>query len=193
MVVHISKDFSDLENELIEQALGEWQRATNGYVQFYTVREPNQTTILLLPSSARAIKTVRIATATETAPIIRYIDNTLGSEITGYTDLFNLTKQPILTIYVVNARIDNIQEYRSMITHEIGHSMCLYHVFDMDTIMYPAYNGSSACLVVKDLQQFCDIYHCDPEKMAPCTWNGKAPVCTEETYHLTQPWLKQQQ
>lgn len=189
-IAYVSNEFSDLENTLIEKACAEWERATNGAARFFVIREPNDTEVRL-PRGHYTIQTIRFVPAVEDTPIIVIVDTLLGERISGYTDALNITEQKLETIYIVNGRMNNEQEYFKIATHELGHSMRLYHVSDKNSLMFPYVAQAPNCLVMNDLKQFCDIYTCDAESMEPCASRGEYPTCTTETYHLAElPKLK---
>jgi len=179
-VVLIDPTFSNIEIGIIKNALDQWVFATNGIVDInYQVGYyPNHSIRITRPNTL--LKIIRIKQGKETNPLIQRIDALLGAPIVGYADIENETNQDIITVYIMNERIDSIEEYSTVVQHEYAHIIGLLHLRDY-SIMAPGENYASTCITLIDLKYFCYLYGCNPELLNPC---DRAPLCNNDTFHL---------
>lgn len=67
----------------------------------------------------------------------------------------------------ISVVINNI-DYRSVKTvlmHELGHSLGLRHNVEIGTLMYPTADFGADIITPDDLINFCKLYHCDADKL----------------------------
>ena len=86
-----------------------------------------------------------------------------GNNILGLFD----KKSIIPCIILVSNRILE-NDYKAVVLHELGHSLGLEHnegINGIDTLMYPSIDLGSNHITFRDGQQFCKLYHCDPNKL----------------------------
>jgi hypothetical protein len=179
-VVLIDPAFSNLEVNTIEDALDQWVIATNGIIEVIYQKGYYPQGKIQLHRQNTLLNIVRIKPAKETDYIIQYIDNAVGALHVGYADMTNLTDQDIKTIYIVNGRICNIQEYKTTVIHEFSHSLGLTHLRDY-ALMSISIGGGALCITQYDLKYFCYLHNCDAELLNPC---DTAPMCSDTTFHL---------
>lgn len=179
-VVLIDPAFSDIEIGIIKNGLDQWGFATNGIVEIsYQVGYyPTNSVRIIRPNTL--LKIVRIKQGKENNPLIQRIDALLGAPIVGYADTENETKQDIITIYIMNERLDSIEEYSSVVQHEFGHVINMLHLRDV-SLMAPGENYASYCITQADLRYFCYLYNCHDELLNPC---DTAPSCSNDTFHI---------
>ena len=73
--------------------------------------------------------------------------------------------------YSVILVVENRTKYnlKQVITHEVGHSVLLSHdKQNKDTVMYPFTDEGATKITDKDLENFCDLYWCDPKELNAC-------------------------
>jgi len=179
-VVLIDPTFSSMEIGIIKNALDQWIFATNGIIDMtYQVSYyPTNSIRITRPNSL--LKIIRIKQGKENNPLIQRIDALLGAPIVGYADIENETKQDIITVYIMNKRIDSVEEYSSVVQHEFGHVISMLHLRDV-SLMAPSENYASYCITQADLKYFCYLYNCNAEQLNPC---DVAPSCSDEPFHL---------
>ena len=179
-LVLINPSFTDIETNAIREAMVNWQYATNNIVSIYTEKSLYPITKIKLNNNQK-FKIIRIKPAKETDMVIMLIDGLLEGPIVGYADTLNITKQDIKTIYIVNSRIDSLEEYREVVMHENAHmAFGMYHLQDY-SLMAPGEDFAANCITAKDLQYFCYLHGCDSEKLNPC---DPAPACSNDIFHL---------
>lgn len=179
-LVLIDPAFTEIEVNVIENALQQIERSTMGIIKIYTEIGyfPREKIELNNPNAQFIV--MRIKPANETEHIIELIDMIGGNPIVGYADMMNITEQDIKTVYIVNGRIDSIGEYRTIVMHEFFHTIGLGHLRDY-SLMAPGENWAASCITLTDLRYFCYIYDCDAEQLNPC---DIAPSCSDNTFHL---------
>ena len=178
-IVLIVPTFSKIEVDTIKDALDQWVYATKGIVNItYEVGYYPNIKIRLNPNTLFNI--IRIKPAQGTDPLIQRTDDLLQAPIAGYADIDNETNQDIKTIYIVNGRIDSIEEYKTIVEHEYAHNLKMMHLRDY-SIMAPGADFASSCITLIDLKYFCYLYNCDPELLNPC---DTSPSCSSDIFHL---------
>jgi len=180
-VVLIDPKFSDLEVRTIEDALDQWVIATNGIVQVFYERGYYPTIKIKLTRPNTNFSIIRIRPTLENDQLVKLIDEVVQAPIVGYADIGNLSKQDILTVYIVNGRIDSIEEYKTIVEHEFAHAtLKMLHLRDY-SIMAPGENYASSYITQTDLKYFCYLYNCDAEQLHSY---DPAPLCSDTTFHL---------
>lgn len=180
-VVLIDPVFSDLEVNTIKDALNKWVIATNGIVQIFYERCYYPTISVKLTRPNTNFSIIRIRPALENNQLVQLIDEVVQAPIVGYADMGNISKQDILTVYIVNGRIDSIEEYSTVVQHEFAHAtLKMLHLSD-HSIMAPGENYASPYITQTDLKYFCYLYNCDAEQLHSY---DPAPMCSDTTFHL---------
>lgn len=159
--LYIDSAFEEYEREAITTAALTWNNTTKNIVNY---------TIIQLPTTDKVDLTgLIIYKIGPDNPNIIMLDQSNDTIYLGYYERIDGVK----TIALVGERID-IKEYKSVVLHELGHSLGLAHVDELGTLMYPYMNimingqmipVNSNKITQIDLVQFCELYKCDPLKL----------------------------
>lgn len=144
------------EVAFITQAALEWSAATKNIVTFDVVTLPQDKVII-------SDNDILILSMSPDHPIIMLIDSENQSIALGYYD----EHLPVPSIYLVSERIKD-KDYVTVVLHELGHALGLEHnenIWDIGTLMFPTKNFSATHITLKDLKNFCKLYHCDVNKL----------------------------
>jgi predicted Zn-dependent protease len=82
-----------------------------------------------------------------------------GNGTIGYYD----DRDIVPAILIVSDRLDDKDEYRAVVMHELGHALDLQHMNGADGIgalMSPSMSTGSFHITDKDVAQYCKIHHC---------------------------------
>lgn len=163
--LYIDNNFNDFEQQAITEAALEWATTTNNIIQYDVVRLPTDDII-----DARS--SIVISKQTPDHPNVLALDTTNDRTTLGFYD----KRTFIRSIVLVSQRIAP-EDYKTVVLHELGHSLGLEHnsgIDGMDTLMYPSRNitidditikSSSDHLTLIDGIQFCKLYHCNPKEL----------------------------
>ena len=155
--IFVDNYFNDKQFDKIKEAAQEWTLKTHHIVNFQVERLPSKKTL-------RANKDLLILPVTPNFPDIilcdeyYHHDNTVG--------FFN-DSGPLYFIEIVMDRASE-DIFKSIVLHELGHSLGLEHDTSVDgigSLMFPALNMGSDHITEEDLYQFCSLYKCDVEKL----------------------------
>lgn len=156
--LYIDSAFEDYEREAITSAALTWNTSTKHIVNY---------TIIQLPIEGKVDLTgLIIYKIGPDNPNIIMMDQSNDTTYLGYYERIEGVK----TIALVGERI-TVKEYKSVVLHELGHSLGLEHVDELGALMYPYMNimingdmiSISSDKVTKiDLVQFCNLYGCNP-------------------------------
>ncbi len=152
--IYIDDDFNQKEIEYIILAATEWSNATNNIVEYNFILSTNLDNKTDLSKDKLFFKKV-----SKYNPDIFLIDLARDSKTIGL--YIGASSTP--TILLVSNRLDN-SIYKSVIMHEIGHSLGLRHIdgaYGLDTLMYPYIDFGADYITSKDLIQFCTKYNCN--------------------------------
>jgi hypothetical protein len=148
--LYIDYEFSESEKDIITAAAYDWQTSTKHVAQF---------DIVYLPSDVIDLtKGILILKTNEFDPDIILLDhysNIRNIRILG----FCRSKTAIPFIKIVASRL-NLKNYKTVVTHELGHLVGLSHTDEPDTLMYPIINLESLTISDYDLENFCKLYKC---------------------------------
>lgn len=162
-IVLVSPEFSEYEKGLIESALNEWSYSTKNLIHFIVLYNKDIFDIdmtennIILPIMMRPVDEDNI--------FVQFVDIIIDGEILGFYDK---TAAPVPNILIVRNRIYDDAEYKTVVMHEIGHSLGLAHLEDKYNLMYPSSKFGSDCITDLDLKSFCQVYKCDYLKMNWC-------------------------
>lgn len=150
----IDRSFTQEETDNIVEAAFEWSTATNHRASFDIVYLPNTQEIL----DKDCILIVKV---TPDYPDILLYDLESHNEALG----LYINYRTITTIELVTSRINDL---RSVALHELGHALGLKHnkgIEGVNTLMYPSIDLGSDHITKIDLQSFCNLHHCDINKL----------------------------
>lgn len=145
----IDSEFSDLERLGIIMATIEWSKATHNVVT-YTINDMPLMTL-------NVENPLFITKVSKDFPQIAIMDVYSKYSTLGFYD------QEIPYIAIVPDRTSNFFEFKSLILHELGHSLGLKHVTGsegINTLMYPSMELGSETITEKDVKNFCKLYTC---------------------------------
>jgi len=161
--IYIDRQFSEKEKQYIMEAASEWENVTQGIVQYQIVELPTFRTI----DFQSCLFIIKITPDDPEILLMDSQDTTVG---------FYTTKSGIPTISLIEDAIED-KFYKSVVMHEIGHSLGLKHqseIDDMGTLMYPYLKikigdyfieVNSNDITKTDLAQFCSLYRCNVDQL----------------------------
>lgn len=161
-IVYISENFSPLEIQQIEGATQEWSQTTHNIIKFelqYNFIE-NKTKI---EKKENAIVVLKID---DKNPLTIKFDKSIQEEHHN-KDLYALAYcdgnyNDTTTIFMIEGRISSIKLYHGTVLHEFGHALGLGHDASKESIMYHISGESVGYISLKDLENFCKLYFCNP-------------------------------
>jgi hypothetical protein len=180
MTLLIDPSLTPEEDFLIEQAANEWQVATNGIARFYVVYNNDPYFSVEQSDRDTLLKVEKIVPIKETESITFFIDLILNNDTLGYSDENNMLRKSVNTIMIVRGRITSNEEYKTVVMHELAHSLFLIHSNHANTLMYPSAKYAANCITRKDLEQFCFIYNCNVDELKYCAPKKVAEVSLDE-------------
>lgn len=162
--VYISDNFTLSGVDDIHQALMEWTQVTRGSVKWTIGHHPTKTDLGDGPKGTCSNSVIIIPVLSDW-DIVKEIESSKGNNHTIAAATI-LSCEFNLMIVVM----DNItaSAFRPTVLHELGHYLGLKDNNDITTIMHLDDTGTATCVTPKDVKQFCDVWSCDPNKMAPC-------------------------
>jgi hypothetical protein len=152
MVLELSPRLAPWEEAAIEDAASDWTLSTEGVADI-RFDEP------IVRKTGWQYDRVFVRPVDSDELLLAYIDVLIGGNAVGLTDLYGYLSS-VPTVYIARDRIGSDEEYRSVVEHELGHTIGLMHDTDPNALMWPYNNGTSACISVSDLKQFCGLYEC---------------------------------
>jgi hypothetical protein len=164
--IYISKNIDAYETQAIVEAAQEWETATNGLVSVEIVPHFDGD----LDPLAMENDVVLFENLPFDDPYIRTLDEDRQKENPGFMTLaFYHQRSIIPTVEMVADRITNLEMYRRVAMHELGHSYCgPEHNPQPNTVMYFNDEESSAHLTCSDLEMLCSAQHCDAHLFPAC-------------------------
>jgi hypothetical protein len=152
-VLCIGRDLPEDQMITIIGAAWEWHTATNGLVNLDVVRMPAIERV----DMKSAI--VMVVVSPDFPNIIALDnDNPAAVHLAYYTD-----RAAIPYIGIVPSRIEE-RSYKTVVMHELGHSLGLPHTEGWEgigTLMYPDISVGADYITDIDLHNFCELYGCD--------------------------------
>lgn len=155
--IYVDDQFSMSEIEIIRDAAKEWAFATHNKVQFtffYFHHIPNREIASEIPFNIM----IKIHS---TDQFVFKMDMEDKHNILGFYRFIGGN----FYIGLVFDRIINEQQFRSVVMHELGHSLGINHNNSEPAIMNSATGEEYKCLTKLDMDLFCDAYSCKSEDM----------------------------
>ncbi len=149
--LYVDRSFNNTEIELIVEASWEWAIATDQRVIY---------DIVVLPTEHIPVQnSIILNKINEDNIMIVLLDHDNKNITLGYYD----DRMGIPYIGIVLGRIRTYKEFKTVILHELGHSLGLPHNESdegMHTLMYPLVNFESDYITKIDADNYCKIHHC---------------------------------
>lgn len=154
--LYVDRNLSNNDFDVIVSAANEWQSATHGLVKYDVVRMPAK--------NIDAKNSIIIVGVSEDFPeIIAFDSQDMDRTHLAYFD----SGSSLPYIALVVSRISE-NEYKSVLMHELGHSLGLKHNTGdngIGTLMYPDIDLGSDKITDIDLANFCKRYGCDASQL----------------------------
>jgi Zn-dependent protease with chaperone function len=154
--IYIDRSFDDFEQEIIISSAIKWEEATKHLVKYDIVQMPTHDKI----DPKNSLFIVKVSPDNPEVIILDGVKR--NTTLAYYTE-----KWAAPTISVIALRL-NEDIYEGVILHEMGHALGLDHIegpVGYGTLMYPYASMSSDHITHKDLEQFCNLHHCDANKL----------------------------
>ena len=154
--LYIDRNLSENELYTIIEAAWEWHQATHNLITYDVVRLPAKHidanhSIIMVIIPVDFPEMIAMENAEEDKNHLAY-----------YQD-----SGPIPYIGIVPDRIAD-KEYKTVIMHELGHSLGLSHnegINGIGTLMYPNIDAGRDVITETDLHNLCKIYGCDADHL----------------------------
>ncbi len=160
-IIYIDNDFSNTEIRYIKMAANEWENESKKIIKFEFVNNKDEAEYLekiKYKYSELPVEIINFKKISNEDKITLFLDKEVGGKIVGFYD--DESRQT--SILLVTDRLDSLKKLKSIILHEIGHSLGLKHIKHKNTIMHSTQSKSSDDITIKDLEEFCNLYYCEP-------------------------------
>jgi len=158
--VKIDKNFKKHEKQAILRALDRWNDITCGIFNYIIVDDQLDD----LYADKNNHNTIVILRGTTDDTLINQIDYIEDCTIYGYA----ISSTPGV-ILIIPERLKSIRDFENIVTHEIGHLLCIGHVSDRRSIMSKYYSGQNN-LTDNDLLAFMSCCEWDHDRIK--YWNN---------------------
>lgn len=158
--------FGGPERELIIDSFKEWQRDTNGVVNFVVAKYTFDPSLEEIPEvSEKCTYDVYVLRINSTNEVVRKLDKRDNAKVLGFTS--SNCDQRIVAL--VTDRLKDAKMFRQVTVHEAGHLVGLDHIpVPKESIMFPSVDKATACPTRLDMAQLCLLYDCDYNDMKYC-------------------------
>lgn len=158
--LYLERTISDEQLFHLLEAAIEWNTVTDGQVVFNIKRLPRPT--------IDQKDSLVVFNVTPDYPDIIILDNARKKPLSTLAYFSGERMLPYIAI--VDTRISE-KDYTGVMLHELGHYLGLQHPdtedapeIGMGSLMYSNIDSGSQHVTTEDLQQFCELYHCDWKK-----------------------------
>ncbi len=153
--LYVDRNMTEEEMAVIVSSAWEWHATTKGMVIYDVIK---------LPSKNIDVQNgIVICLVSPDFPEV--ID--LDTQRPDANHLAYYKRAPMPYIGVIPDRIP-IKDYRTVIIHELGHSLGLKHnegIAGIGTLMYPDMDFEANYITDTDLENFCKLYNCDANQL----------------------------
>jgi hypothetical protein len=160
--VYVDTNFRDDELKIIEESAQEWNSQTQGIARIVVVR--------LFSSPATSPESIKFSSTPDDIFLVKEESTSIDIVFQDYASnsmmygLYQTT--PLFSrIILVTDRFMTWEEYRTVVTHELGHALGLGHNNIKFTVMYRDHASVGNHITRDDLEQFCEIYRCAAEEL----------------------------
>ena len=157
--VYVDSSFRDEELKIVTESADEWNDRTKGIAHVDVVRLPLPPKVS--PKFSNTTDDVFLEKQESTSSEVFFLDHTTQSILFG---LYRV-ESGFSKIILITDRFTSSEEYRTVVTHELGHSLGLSHNNVKRTVMYKDHGQVGNHIAREDLEQFCEIYSCDVEEL----------------------------
>lgn len=153
-VLLLDNSLSEYEKDLVIEAALHWQQKTKNIISFDFKRIEESKDILYAKENSIVISS------------LTYDQNYYNIKKSKHLLAFFTVKTKVPSIMLIPERMMDEDDYRSVIIHELGHSIGLEHNNVDTSIMYAFQTELSPAYLTKDdIIHFCKSYYCVPKKL----------------------------
>lgn len=166
--LYLDRTFTKQEIVVITMAAINWSESTN-HIMIYD--------IVILPIN-RKIDLMRGLVFSKVSP--DHPDVMMQNNFEEENTLAYYYHNNIIDYIIIVGNLEDIESYRAIVLHELGHSLGLKHNIGLNglgTLMFPSKDFGANRITQTDLENFCKIYSCDASQLKN----------QEETFHLRTP------
>lgn len=160
--LYIEDTFTQDEIAYIYAASLEWSKATDNRVKYnLVILRPG-----IIVQLGNSLVINKVSASNADVIVLDYLfnkDNPPNTAIKTLALGYYYDSKVLPSIILVSERLDDFN-YKSVVMHELGHSLGLSHnekkenIFN--SIMFPSLEGQSNEITDVDVKQYCKIHHC---------------------------------
>jgi hypothetical protein len=160
--LYIEDTFTQDEIAYIYAASLEWSKATDNRVKYnLVVLRPG-----IIVELGNSLVINKVSASNADVIVLDYLfnkDNPPNTSIKTLALGYYYDSKVLPSIILVSERLDDFN-YKSVVMHELGHSLGLSHNEEKEnifnSIMFPSLEGQSNEITDVDVKQYCKIHHC---------------------------------